>query len=93
MCKISTVQAEGTVRAKLWKYLSAGYVWRIVTRSERAGDSRDVSSIPRSGKSLGGGNGNLLQYSCLGNSIDRGAWWATVYGTVQSQTQLRMMSD
>ena len=60
---------------------------------ESAGDSREVSSIPRSGKSLGGGNGYLLQYSCLGNPIDRGAWWATVYGTVQSQTRLRMMSD
>ena len=34
--------------------------------------------IPRSGRSPGGGNGNLLQYSCLGNPTDRGAWWATV---------------
>ena len=35
------------------------------------------------------GNGNPLQYSCLGNVMDRGAWWATVYGAPKSQTQLR----
>ena len=39
-----------------------------------AGDVRDAGSVPGSGRSLGGGNGNLLQYSCLENSIDRGAW-------------------
>ena len=40
----------------------------------------DVGSIPESGKSPGEGNGNPLQYSCLGNSMDRQAWWATVHG-------------
>ena len=39
----------------------------------------DVSLIPGSGRSPGEGNGNLLQYSCLGNPIDRGAWRATVH--------------
>ena len=39
-----------------------------------AGDVRDAGSVPGSGRSLGGGNGNLLQYSCLENSVDRGAW-------------------
>ena len=43
-----------------------------------AGDARDTSSIPGSGRSPGGGNGNPLQYSCLKNSMDREAWWATV---------------
>ena len=38
------------------------------------GDTGDVGSIPGSGRSPGGGNGNLLQYSCLENSMDRGAW-------------------
>ena len=52
------------------------------------GDSGDTSSIPGSGKSLGGGNDNPLQYSCLGNPMDRGAWWATVHETTKSQTQL-----
>jgi len=40
-----------------------------------AGDSRDVGSIRGSGGSPAGGNGNLLQYSCLKNSMDREAWW------------------
>ena len=50
------------------------------------GDIRDSGSIPGSGRSRGGGNGNLLQYSCLENTVDRGAWWATVHGVVKSQT-------
>ena len=42
-----------------------------------------MSSIPGSGRSPGGGNGNLLQYTCLENSIDRGAWQATVGGVAK----------
>ena len=53
-----------------------------------AGDTGDVSSIPGSGRSSGLGNGNPLQYSCLENSMDRGAWKATVHGVTKSQTQL-----
>ena len=53
-----------------------------------AGDAGDVSLIPGSGRSPGGGNGNPLQYSCLGNPMDRGAWWATVHGVTKSQTRL-----
>ena len=45
-----------------------------------SGASRDVGSIPGSRRSPGEGNGNLLQYSCLENSVDKGAWWATVHG-------------
>ena len=44
-----------------------------------AGDIRDVASVPGSGRSSGGGHGNPLQYSCLENPIDRGAWQATVH--------------
>ena len=46
----------------------------------------DASSIPESGRFPGEGNGNLLQYSCLENSRDRGAWWATVHGVAKSWT-------
>ena len=53
-----------------------------------AGDVGDAGSIPRLGRSLGGGNGNSLQYSCLGNPMDREAWWATVHGVADSQIQL-----
>ena len=48
----------------------------------------ETDSIPGSGKSPGGGNGNPLQCSCLGNPMDRGAWWATVHGVAKSQTCL-----
>jgi len=48
-----------------------------------AGDMRDRGLIPQLGSSLGGGHGNPLQYSCLENPMDRGAWQATVHG-VQS---------
>ena len=49
-----------------------------------SGDARDTGSIPDSGRSPGVGNGNPLQYSCLENSTDRGAWWATVHGVTKS---------
>ena len=48
----------------------------------------DEGLIPGSGRSPGEGNGNLLQYSCLGNPMDREAWRATVHGVIESQTQL-----
>ena len=43
----------------------------------------DVGSVLGLGRSPGEGNGNLLQYSCLGNPMDRGAWWATVHGVAK----------
>ena len=48
----------------------------------------DSGSIPESGRLTGEENGNPLQYSCLGNPMDRGAWWATVHGVAKSWTQL-----
>ena len=52
----------------------------------------DPGSILGSGRSPGGGNGNPLQYSCLENPMDRGAWQATVLGISESQKQLRWLS-
>ena len=49
-------------------------------------DIRDMALIPGSGTSPGEGNGDPLQYSCLGNPMDKGAWWATVHGVTKSQT-------
>ena len=49
------------------------------------GDAADSSLIPGWGRSPGGGNGNSLQYSCLKNPLDRGAWWATVYVVAKTQ--------
>ena len=54
-----------------------------------AGDVRDPGSIPGSGISPGEGNGNPLQYSCLENPTDRGAWQATVHRIAKSWTQLK----
>ena len=49
---------------------------------------RDPGSIPGSGRSLGEGNGNPLQYSCLEKPMDREAWWAMAHGVAESQTRL-----
>ena len=52
-----------------------------------AGDTQDVGLIPGPERSLAAGNGNPLQYSCLENSMDRGAWWVTIHGvTKQADT-------
>ena len=48
----------------------------------------DLGSIPESGRSPGDGNGNPLQYSCLENPTDGGAWWATVHGVAKSRIRL-----
>ena len=50
-----------------------------------AGGIRDLGSIPGPGRSPGGGNGSLLQYSCLRNPMYRGGWWAAVHGVAKSQ--------
>ena len=58
-----------------------------VVRNPAAG-AGSTGSIPGPGRSPGGGHGNPLQYSCLENPIDRGAWWATVHEVTKSRTQL-----
>ena len=59
----------------------------VVKSLANAGDARDAGLITRSGRSPGGGNGNPLQYSCLGNPMYRGVWRATaVHGVAKSQT-------
>ena len=57
-----------------------------------AGDIRDMGSTPGSGRSPGWGNGNLVQYSCLENPMDRAAWYATVHRVTESWTQLKQFS-
>ena len=54
--------------------------------SANTGDARDVDLTPGLGRSPGEGNGNPLQYSCLENPMDRGAWQAAVHGVTKSQT-------
>ena len=67
------------------------YIWGFPGGSEVKASARnvgDLGSIPGLGKSPGEGNGHPLQYSCLENPMDRGAWWATVHGVAKSQTRL-----
>ena len=56
------------------------------------GEAGDLDSIPGSGRSPGAGNENPLQYSCLGNLLDRGAWQIMVHRVAKSQTQLKTLS-
>ena len=65
---------------------------RWLSSKESAGNgraTRDMGSMPKLGRFPGGGNGNTLQYFCMENSIDRGAWRATVHGVAKGQTQLK----
>ena len=64
----------------------------VKNQPANAGDIRDRGSIPVSGRYPGGGHGHSLQYSCLENPMDRGAWWATVHRVAKSQTQLKRLS-
>ena len=61
--------------------------------SANSGDTRDASLIPGSGRSPGAANDNLLQYFCLGNSMDKGAWRAIVHGVTKSWTPLSTRED
>ena len=71
-------------------YLWASQVALVVKNlSDNAGDTRDTRSISGLGRSPEKGNGNLLQYSCRKNPMDRGACWATVHGVSKSWTQSR----
>ena len=66
------------------KYISfpSGSVVKNLPAS--TGAMRDTGLIPESGRPSGGGNGNPLQYSCLGNPLDRGTWWATAHRVAES---------
>ena len=57
-----------------------------------AGEAKDRGVIPALGRSPGEGNGNSLQYSCLENPIDRGAWWATVHGVAKESGTTERLS-
>ena len=57
-----------------------------------AGDVRDTGSIPGLGRSSGEGHGNLLQYSCLENPMDRRAWQAAIHGITKSPTRLKRLN-
>ena len=62
----------------------------VVANPSAMQEMRRCGFDPWSGRSQGGGNGNPFWYFCLKNSMDRGAWWATVYGVTKSRTRLSM---
>ena len=70
----------------VWDLGPPRWVHLVKSLPAKAGDARVSGSIPRSGRFPGGGNGNPLQYSCLEDSVDRGAWRATVSGVAKSRT-------
>ena len=80
---------ESPNRSETWASQVALVVKNLLAN---AGNIRDLGSIPGSGRSPGGGHGNPLQYSCLENLMDRGAWQATVHKVAQSQTLLKWLS-
>ena len=85
--------ANGPVKFPDDKYDGAGvflsfFFFQILISEESACNVGDLGPIPGSGRFPGEGNGNPLQYSCLENPMDRGAWWASVHGVAKSQTQL-----
>ena len=68
----------------LYVLLSACWGYNGSVTREYTYNAGDLGSIPGSGRSPGEGNGNPLQYFCLENSLDRGAWWAIVHGVAKS---------
>ena len=79
-----------TLNSDYWYFQQGRWSRNVVVKNLpiNAGDERDSGSVPGSGRSPEEGNGYPLQYSCLGNPMDRGAWWAIVHGVTQSRTQL-----
>ena len=80
---------------------SSALAWRIPGMGEPGGPpsmgshrvGHNLSDLAASVNSNGEGNGTLLQYSCLENPMDRGAWWAAVHGVAQSRTRLKRLSS
>ena len=63
-----------------------GFPSSSVVKNPPANESAGTGSIPGSRRCPGEGNGNPVQYSCLENPVDRGAWWAAVHGVAESDT-------
>ena len=80
------------IRASYEKHGASQMVLLVKNPPADARDVRDAGWIPGLGRSPGEGHGNPLQYSCLENRMDRGAWWPTVHGVTESLTQLKQLS-
>ena len=81
------------MRAFVSSHFFSGFPGGLVVKEKKksvanAGDVRDAGLIPGLGRFPGDGHGNPLQYPCLENSMDKGAWWVIVHGVIKSRTQL-----
>ena len=87
---INAVHHQQVIESWLGGWYLKGLLWWLSSKESScsAGDIRDTSSIPGSGRSPGEGNGNPLQYACLEESMDRGAWRATGHSVAQSKIRL-----
>ena len=79
------LQADSQLQYSLISVM--GILGGSVVRNPPA-NAEDAGSIPGLGRSPGKGNANPIQYSCLGNPVEKGAWWATVHGVTKSQSRL-----
>jgi len=77
---------HGIFQARILEWVAISFL------PANVGDVRDAGSIPGLGRSPGGRHGKPLQYSCLENPMDRGAWWASVHGIAKSQTQPKQLA-
>ena len=83
---------------KIGIYVTMPFIWAsqlavvVSNLPANAGDVRNTSSIPESGRSTAGGHDNPLQYFCLENPMDRGVWWATVQRVSKSRTWLKQLN-
>ena len=96
VCAVTVIELSSIILAKDWsksfklffpEYRYSGFPGASVVKNLPA-NAGDMDLIPRPGRFPGEGNGNSLQNSCLGNAMDRGAWWATVHGVGKSWTGL-----
>ena len=71
------------INLRKWHWGTSQVVPVVKNLPTKAGDTGDTDLIPGSGRSPRGGNGNLLQYYCLENAMDKGAWQATVHGVTE----------
>ena len=83
---------EGNPKNRGYIYKHMGFPHGSVIKNPLAGAAGDADSIPGSGRSPGGGHGNLLQYYCLQNPLDRGVWWAIVHRVAKSWTGLKRLN-
>ena len=88
--QMDSLPAERSGRLYFLGFLDGAVVKNPPANAE---DARDVGLIPGLGRSPGEGNGNPLQYSCLGIPMDRGAWWATVHGVTLLDTTKQLSTQ